>query len=60
MRKRQKNQPVEEALDGELITGRREYVLLKPITQAGERKEPPAKVKLNDRQAEWLKGSGHI
>lgn len=72
MRKRKQHQPVEgevldgeqpvkdEALDGELVTGPREYILKKPITHKGDPKVPGDKVELNDRQAEWLKGSGHI
>lgn len=61
MRKRQKNQSSEEqSLTGELITGPREYTVKKPITHKGEGKVPGDKVVLNDRQAEWLKGSGHI
>jgi len=70
MRKRKQNQPVEgdvlgepvqkEALEGELVTGPREYTLEKPITYKGDSKVPGNKVELNDRQAKRLKGSGHI
>ncbi|KAE8546149.1 DUF7210 family protein [Marinobacter nauticus] len=72
MRKRKKDQPVEdetldqaqpeqeEVLTGELVTGPREYVLKKTIIYKGDEKAPGDKVELNDRQAKWLKGSGHI
>lgn len=58
--RKQRNQPVEESLSGELITGPREYVLKKPITHGGVPKQVGDPVKLNDRQATWLKGSEHI
>lgn len=38
----------------------REYELLKPITYRGEEVSPPTKVSLDDRQADWLRESGHI
>lgn len=61
MTKRRKNQPVEEeTLPGEVITGPREYTLKKPIVNRGEAKVSGDKVVLSDRQAERLKGSGHI
>lgn len=61
MRNRKKDQSVEEEhLGGELITGPREYFLKKPIIQAGVERKEGEPVKLNDRQAEGLKGSGHI
>lgn len=49
-----------DPLEGELITGPREYEVLKPIIHRGERKSPGDTVKLNDHQAEGLIGSGHI
>lgn len=61
MSKQRRNLPAqEEPLVGETITGPREYTLKKPITYKGKDKVPGDKVKLNDRQAEWLKGSEHI
>jgi len=44
----------------EPITGPCEYTLKKKIIFKGDEKAPGAKVKLNARQAEWLKESGHI
>ncbi len=59
--RKQRNQSVEgEALSGELITGPQEYVLKKAITYKGVPKQVGDSVKLNDRQATWLKGSEHI
>ena len=53
-------QAQEEVKTGETITNRREYTLKKPIVQKGKDKGVGEKVKLNDRQAKWLKGSEHI
>ena len=55
-----KEQAQDEVKSGETITARREYTLKKPIVQKGKEKGVGEKVKLNDRQAEWLKGSEHI
>lgn len=61
MRKRQKNQPSEETvLTGDLITGPREYTVKNAFVHKGKALVPGEKVVLNDRQAEWLKGSDHI
>lgn len=49
-----------EPLEGELITGPREYTVLKTITHRGEHKAPGDTVKLHDHQAERLIRSGHI
>jgi len=45
---------------GTLIPARREYSLKLPIKYRGVDKIAGEKVKLNDRQAERLKESGHI
>lgn len=45
---------------GEVVTSLKEYTLKEKITYKGESKGPGAKVKLNARQAERLKESGHI
>lgn len=37
-----------------------EYELLKPIIYFGKEVNPPAKVSLNDQQAERLRNTGHI
>jgi len=58
MRKREEQAPEEST--GEEVTALKEYTLKKKIVFKGEDKAPGAKVKLNARQAEWLKESGHI
>lgn len=61
MKERSENEAVEEQpLDGQVVTGQREYTLKKPITHKGRPRVTGDKVKLNDRQAKRLKGSEHI
>lgn len=47
-------------LTGTTITADQEYTLKKPLINRGKELEPGQKVKLNSRQAKWLKGSEHI
>ena len=54
--RKQKN-PVQT---GELVTEPGRYILKKPIVYGGDLKAPDDEVKLDDRQAERLKQSGHI
>lgn len=54
--RKQKN-PVQT---GELVTEPGRYILKEPIKYKGDLKEPGDEVKLDDRQAERLKKSGHI
>lgn len=58
--RKQENEPQEAVESGELVTESKEYTLKEKITYKGEPKGPGAKVKLNARQAERLKESGHI
>lgn len=53
-------QPLNEPIVGETITGPCEYTLKKKIVFKGDEKSPGTKVKLNARQAERLRESGHI
>ncbi len=45
---------------GELVTAPGRYILKEPIVYGGDDKNPGDEVKLDDRQAERLKKSGHI
>ncbi|WP_394131913.1 DUF7210 family protein [Marinobacter nauticus] len=57
---RKQEEQTQEVKSGEVVTSLKEYTLKEKITYKGEPKGPGAKVKLNARQAERLKESGHI
>ena len=54
------NQSETQAREGKVLPSKREYTVLKPIINKGDRLEEGAKVKLFEHQAKALIESGHI